>query len=297
MAENQVGRTSRKEEKPSKDLRITSLLFSSEPVKVVPHCSPLKMLGVDTLVVDSADSVGSNWRKRYKQLVLQDPVYYDHLPYINVPASWRVYTPKDKLAGFFESYVKLLELNVWTKTVLKSSSWDERARRWNVGLEKTIDGTIETRIFYQDTFSRPGSLGQGEFSTKKGPVKFQGRTKFLYELQGNSYLNTDVITNVSIRNERSGNPNRVLVIGAKGSPPPPSTKAIIPAIGGYVAEAQFYLNGLEIDAKEQFMRQQLNYAFSKFAIDRYGTSARNTQNQAEGKVMVRVVAQAHKKEE
>lgn len=51
---------------------------------------------------------------RYHQLVLHDPVWYDHLPYVPIPSHWPVFTPKDKLAEWFESYAKLLELNVWT---------------------------------------------------------------------------------------------------------------------------------------------------------------------------------------
>jgi hypothetical protein len=40
-----------------------------------------------------------------------------------------------------------------------------------------------------------------------------------------------------------------------GSPPPPTTKAIVVAIGSWQAEATFYMNGLDLGAKEQFMRQ------------------------------------------
>ena len=37
------------------------------------------MLGVDTLLIHNNKRVGDNWRKRYKHLVLHDPVFYDHL--------------------------------------------------------------------------------------------------------------------------------------------------------------------------------------------------------------------------
>ena len=82
----------------------------------------LKMLKVDTLVVDREERVGDNWRQRYHQLVLHDPVWYDHMPYLPFPPDWPIYTPKDKLADFFETYVKFRELNVWTQTEIKSSS-------------------------------------------------------------------------------------------------------------------------------------------------------------------------------
>jgi cation diffusion facilitator CzcD-associated flavoprotein CzcO len=39
----------------------------------------LKALNVPTLILDREDEVGDNWRRRYKQLVLHDPVWFDHL--------------------------------------------------------------------------------------------------------------------------------------------------------------------------------------------------------------------------
>lgn len=39
----------------------------------------LKQLGIPTLIVERNERIGDNWRKRYHQLVLHDPVWYDHL--------------------------------------------------------------------------------------------------------------------------------------------------------------------------------------------------------------------------
>ena len=74
----------------------------------------------------------------YHQLVLHDPIWYDHLPYIPFPSHWPIFTPKDKLAEWFEAYVKLLELNVWTQTNLESASWDGSKRQWTVKLERKV---------------------------------------------------------------------------------------------------------------------------------------------------------------
>ena len=54
----------------------------------------LKQLGVPTLVIDKNGRVGDNWRKRYRQLVLHDPVWYDHMPYLPFPANWPVSSSK-----------------------------------------------------------------------------------------------------------------------------------------------------------------------------------------------------------
>lgn len=130
------------------------------------------------------------------------------------------------------------------------------------------------------------------------------RAQFLYEIQGHIYLNTDVSANiehVSIDNVPDKK-NRVKISGAKGGPPPSTTKAIICAIGGYQAEAVFYINGLNVDEKEKLLRQQLNYAFrnSKFSdlsIVRYGSTPTNPATQAEGTVTVRVLAKAKELED
>ena len=106
------------------------------------------MLGVKSLVVDRQDRVGDNWRTRYHHLVLHDPVWYDHLPYLPFPEQWPVFTPKDKLGDWFESYAKLLELNVWTRTKITNSSWNAVAGKWTVCLARVHTGETETRVFH-----------------------------------------------------------------------------------------------------------------------------------------------------
>jgi hypothetical protein len=106
------------------------------------------VLGINSLIVDREDRVGDNWRNRYHQLVLHDPVWFDHLPYLPFPAHWPVFTPKDKLGDWFESYVSLLELNAWTGTSMTKSSWDEAAGQWTVTLDRVHNGKTETRILH-----------------------------------------------------------------------------------------------------------------------------------------------------
>ena len=45
----------------------------------------LRQLGVPTIIVEKNERAGDSWRKRYKSLCLHDPVWYDHLPYIDFP--------------------------------------------------------------------------------------------------------------------------------------------------------------------------------------------------------------------
>ncbi|CAG9952595.1 unnamed protein product [Clonostachys rosea f. rosea IK726] len=135
----------------------------------------LKMLKVETLVIDREDRVGDNWRNRYRRLILHDPVWSDHLPYLHFPDHWPVYTPKDKLGDFFESYASLLELNVWTKTELVSSSWDEEKRHWTVTVERQVGDKKETRTFHpRHVIQATGHSGKKNIPVIKGMDTFKG---------------------------------------------------------------------------------------------------------------------------
>ena len=106
------------------------------------------MLGISSLIVDREEQIGDNWRTRYHQLVLHDPVWFDHLPYLPFPEHWPVFTPKDKLGDWLESYVSLLELNTWTSTSITTSSWDDSTGKWTVTLDRTLGGKTKTCVLH-----------------------------------------------------------------------------------------------------------------------------------------------------
>lgn len=92
----------------------------------------LKRLGVPTIIVEKNERPGDSWRKRYKSLCLHDPVWYDHLPYLPFPDDWPVFSPKDKIGDWLESYVKIMELNYWTKSACQSAKYDAAKKEWTV---------------------------------------------------------------------------------------------------------------------------------------------------------------------
>ena len=94
----------------------------------------LRRLGVPTLIVEKNAKAGDSWRNRYRSLVLHDPVWYDHLPYMPFPDHWPVFTPKDKMGDWLEMYVKVMELSYWGSTRCVSARFDEREGRWSVDL-------------------------------------------------------------------------------------------------------------------------------------------------------------------
>ncbi|PFH62877.1 hypothetical protein XA68_11433 [Ophiocordyceps unilateralis] len=138
--------------------------------------SRLKMLGLSPLIIDQNDHVGDNWRKRYRQLVLHDPVWYDHMPYIPFPPNWPIFTPKDKLAQFFEAYAILLELNVWMKTTIKSCKWEEQRKGWSVTVSRVLDdgSTQTTSLHPRHIIQATGHSGQKYEPQIEGSESFKG---------------------------------------------------------------------------------------------------------------------------
>jgi putative flavoprotein involved in K+ transport len=96
----------------------------------------LRQLDVPTIIVDKRGRPGDQWRSRYKSLCLHDPVWYDHLPYLKFPDNWPVFSPKDKIADWLESYTKIMELNYWPDTEAKSAAYHEPAGEWTVTVER-----------------------------------------------------------------------------------------------------------------------------------------------------------------
>ncbi|MDA0174743.1 NAD(P)/FAD-dependent oxidoreductase [Solirubrobacter taibaiensis] len=96
----------------------------------------LRQLGVPTIICERNERPGDSWRKRYKSLCLHDPVWYDHLPYIKFPENWPVFSPKDKIGDWLEMYTRVMELNYWGSTTVKSATFDEDESRWVVQVER-----------------------------------------------------------------------------------------------------------------------------------------------------------------
>jgi putative flavoprotein involved in K+ transport len=96
----------------------------------------LRQLGVPALVIDKHARPGDQWRGRYKSLCLHDPVWYDHLPYLKFPDNWPVFSPKDKIGDWLESYVKVMEVPYWGSTVATSATYSEDKGEWTVEVER-----------------------------------------------------------------------------------------------------------------------------------------------------------------
>ncbi len=131
----------------------------------------LKQLGVPALIVEKNARAGDSWRNRYRSLVLHDPVWYDHLPYLPFPENWPVFTPKDKMGDWLEAYASIFELDLWTSTTCDAAHWNDKTQDWTVTV--TRDGQPLTLRPKQLVFAT-GAYGPPKQPDWPGIDSFQG---------------------------------------------------------------------------------------------------------------------------
>ncbi len=159
--------------------RVKATFTASEPDVIVigagqgglAVAANLGLMGIDTLIIEKNERVGDSWRKRYHSLVLHDPVWADHLPYLSFPESWPIYTAKDKLADWFEFYASSMELNVWTSTELLSSVYDDATSKWTV---RVRTGGVERELRPSHVILATGAAGEPNIPDIPGRSGFGG---------------------------------------------------------------------------------------------------------------------------
>ena len=131
----------------------------------------LRQLGVPTIVIERSARAGDQWRSRYKSLCLHDPVWYDHLPYLDFPKNWPVFAPKDKIGDWLEMYTKVMELNYWASTEAVSASYDAEAHEWTVVVRR--DGE-EITLRPKELVLATGMSGKANVPVFEGADVFRG---------------------------------------------------------------------------------------------------------------------------
>jgi hypothetical protein len=81
--------------------------------------------------------------------------------------------------------------------------------------------------------------------------------QLLYEVTGARYANPDVTARMDSIDLSDDGPDRVRISGVVGEPPPPTLKVSLNSIGGFRNAMTFVLTGLDIDAKAELVRRQL----------------------------------------
>ena len=132
----------------------------------------LQALGLSCLIIDKNERVGDNWRHRYRTLVTHDPVQYTHMAYMPFPSNWPLFTPKDKLADWFEIYTSAMELNVWLSSKVKSAEFSEQTKSWTTQIQRA-DGSVRT-LKPQHVVMCTGHAGEPKIPSFSGQEGFQG---------------------------------------------------------------------------------------------------------------------------
>ncbi|WP_424190533.1 acyclic terpene utilization AtuA family protein [Actinokineospora sp. G85] len=81
--------------------------------------------------------------------------------------------------------------------------------------------------------------------------------QLLYEIQGADYLGPDVTTRFDTITLAEDGPDRVRISGVRGGPPPETVKVCVNTLDGFGNSATFVLCGLDVDAKADLARRQL----------------------------------------
>ncbi|MGZ6678353.1 MAG: acyclic terpene utilization AtuA family protein, partial [Nocardioides sp.] len=81
--------------------------------------------------------------------------------------------------------------------------------------------------------------------------------QLMYEIQTTRYLNPDVTVALDTVELADAGPDRVAVTGVRGDAPPERLKVCVNELGGFRNTAEFVLTGLEIEAKSDWVREQL----------------------------------------
>jgi hypothetical protein len=98
--------------------------------------------------------------------------------------------------------------------------------------------------------------------------------QLLYEVTGARYANPDVTARMDTIALSADGPDRVRISRVAGEPPPPTLKVSCNSIGGYRNAMTFVLTGLDIDAKAELVRHQLESGLSAKPAELQWTLAR-----------------------
>ena len=112
----------------------------------------------------------------------------------------------------------------------------------------------------------PGTGGQVSVDTVTAQL--------LYEITGARYANPDVTARMDSIALASDGADRVRISGVVGEPPPPTLKVSLNSIGGFRNSMTFVLTGLDIEAKAQLVRRQLESSLTVEPAELQWTLAR-----------------------
>ncbi len=86
--------------------------------------------------------------------------------------------------------------------------------------------------------------------------------QLVYEIQSTRYLGPDVTTLLDSLTLAQDGADRVRISGVRGEAPPATAKVCVNELGGWRNQVEFVLTGLDLEAKADWVRMQVEAAFS-----------------------------------
>ncbi|TFV61095.1 DUF1446 domain-containing protein [Mycobacterium sp. PS03-16] len=105
--------------------------------------------------------------------------------------------------------------------------------------------------------------------------------QLLYEIGGARYANPDATLRVDTVELSDDGRDRVRISGVRGEPPPPTLKVSLNSIGGFRNEMTLVLTGLDIEAKAELVRRQLEASLTVTPAELEWTLARTDHPDAD----------------
>ncbi|MGW6461909.1 acyclic terpene utilization AtuA family protein, partial [Streptomyces sp. NPDC055078] len=125
--------------------------------------------------------------------------------------------------------------------------------------------------------------------------------QLLYEVGSPAYLNSDVVTHLDTVHIEDLGGDRVRISGTRGTPPPPTTKVAVTALGGWRNSGTFVLTGLDVDEKAALVERTVRARFAgvpgidKLTFTRIGTPAEDPKTQWAGTSLLEICVQGTEK--
>ncbi|MCK1820643.1 DUF1446 domain-containing protein [Streptomyces sp. XM83C] len=116
--------------------------------------------------------------------------------------------------------------------------------------------------------------------------------QLLYETGGARYAGPDVTARLDTVRLTQDGPDRVRVDGVRGEAPPPELKVGVNRLGGFRNEVVFVLTGLDIEAKAELVRAQMEPVLGKVAEARWTlarTDRADAGSEEEASALLRLV--------
>ncbi|MEA2439164.1 MAG: putative flavoprotein involved in transport [Thermoleophilaceae bacterium] len=200
----------------------------------------LRRRGVDVVVIDRADAVGSSWRGHYDRLHLHTVRWLSGLPGLRMPRSYGRWVHRDKVIEYLERYAAHHELDLLLETEVRGLSRGGDGWVLDTSREEIVAGSVVVATGYNNTPFMPDYPGRDGYtgtlthaSRYRNAEPYRGRDVLVVG-SGNTgaEIAVDLVEGGArrvrlavrtppniVRRQVGGTPNQVLTLGLRHLPP------------------------------------------------------------------------------